>query len=98
MGGILSADILFKNEIALFAVHQNTACIKITEGHTWHPLHTLGAVSYTHLDVYKRQAQRLLEIIQQADTQLLSRPIETLKKQLHLHLKEYVFHVPNKKP
>ena len=37
MGGILSADILFKNEIALFAVHQNTACIKITEGHTWHP-------------------------------------------------------------
>ena len=25
MGGILSADILFKNEIALFAVHQNTA-------------------------------------------------------------------------
>ena len=44
MGGILSADILFKNEIALFAVHQNTACIKITEGHTWHPLHTLGVI------------------------------------------------------
>ncbi|KAA5446292.1 hypothetical protein [Bacteroides caccae] len=44
MGGILSADILFKNEIALFAVHQNTACIKITEGHAWHPLHTLGVI------------------------------------------------------
>ena len=33
-----------RNEIALFAVHQNTACIKITEGHTWHPLHTLGVI------------------------------------------------------
>ena len=49
-------------------------------------------------DIPPKEAQRLLEIIQQADTQLLSRPIETLKKQLHLHLKEYVFHVPNKKP
>ena len=49
-------------------------------------------------DIPPKEAQRLLEIIQQADTQLLSRPIETLKIQLHLHLKEYVFHVPNKKP
>ena len=29
MGGILSADILFKNEIALFAVHQNLSLIHI---------------------------------------------------------------------
>ena len=43
-------------------------------------------------DIPPKEAQRL------SDTQLLSRPIETLKKQLHLHLKEYVFHVPNKKP
>ena len=49
-------------------------------------------------DIHPKDAQHLLEIIQQADTQHLSRPIETLKKQLHLHLKEYVFHVPNKKP
>lgn len=31
-------------------------------------------------DIPPKEAQRLLEIIQQADTQLLSRPIETLKK------------------
>lgn len=38
MGGILFADILYKNEISLFAVHQNTACIQIIKGHDWHRL------------------------------------------------------------
>ena len=35
-------------------------------------------------DIPPKEAQRLLEIIQQADTQLLSRPIETLKKQTQI--------------
>ena len=38
MGGILFANILFKSEISLFAVHNNTACIRILEGHDWHNL------------------------------------------------------------
>jgi hypothetical protein len=42
--------------------------------------------------------QYLLEIIQQADTHLLSRPIAVLRKQLHLQLKELVFSILNKKP
>ena len=49
-------------------------------------------------DIPPKEAQRLLEIIQQADTQLLSRPISLHDALPILHLKEYVFHVPNKKP
>ena len=44
MGGILFADILYKNEISLFAVHQNTACIQIIKGHDWHRLPTVGII------------------------------------------------------
>ena len=49
-------------------------------------------------DIHPKDAQHLLEIIQQADAQLLSSPIEVLRKQLHLQLTELVFSVPNKKP
>ena len=45
-------------------------------------------------DIHPEDAQHLLKIIQQADAQLLSSPIEVL----HLQLKELVFSVPNKKP
>ena len=38
MGGILFAEILNTDEIALFAVHQNQACIRSKEGHDWYPL------------------------------------------------------------
>lgn len=44
MGGIILAEILYKNEIELFAVHQETACIKIVEGHDWHTLPTTGII------------------------------------------------------
>ena len=44
MGGILFADILYKNEISLFAVHQNTACIQIIKGPDWHRLPTVGII------------------------------------------------------
>lgn len=44
MGGILFAHILYKNEIALFAVHQDTACIRIMKGHDWHILPTIGII------------------------------------------------------
>lgn len=40
MGGILFAEILNTDEIALFAVHQNQACIRSKEGHDWYPLPT----------------------------------------------------------
>ena len=49
-------------------------------------------------DIHPEDAKRLQLIIQQADKQLLSHPIEVLRKQLHLQLKELVFSVPNKKP
>ena len=49
-------------------------------------------------DIHPEDAQHLLKIIQQADAQLLSSPIEVLRKQLHLQHKELVFSVPNKKP
>lgn len=43
MGGILFADILYKSEISLFAVHNNSACIRIKDGHDWHnlPIHSV---------------------------------------------------------
>ena len=51
MGGILFADILYKNEISLFAVHQNTACIQIIKGHDWHRLPTVvSLISYCYLE------------------------------------------------
>lgn len=44
MGGILFADILSKNEIALFTVNQGAACIRIAEGHKWMHLPTIGII------------------------------------------------------
>lgn len=44
MGGIIFADILYKNEIELFAVHQDTACIRIAKGHDWYTLPTIGMI------------------------------------------------------
>ena len=44
MGGILFAEILNTDEIALFAVHQNQACIRSKEGHDWYPLPTRGVI------------------------------------------------------
>lgn len=44
MGGILFADILYKNEISLFAIHQNTACIQNIKGRDWHRLPTIGII------------------------------------------------------
>ena len=45
MGGILFAEILNTDEIALFAVHQNQACIRSNEGHDWYPLPTRGVIA-----------------------------------------------------
>ena len=42
-------------------------------------------------DIRPEDARRLSEIIQQADKQLLTRPIEELGKRLHLQLKNIVF-------
>lgn len=47
MGGILFAEILNTDEIVLFAVHQNQACIRSKEGHDWYPLPTRG-ITYKH--------------------------------------------------
>lgn len=44
MGGILFAEILNTDEIVLFAVHQNQACIRSKEGHDWYPLPTRGVI------------------------------------------------------
>lgn len=44
MGGILFADILYKSEISLFAVHQDIACIRIEEDYAWHNLPTIGII------------------------------------------------------
>ena len=43
MGGILFAEILYKSEISLFAVHNNSACIKVIDGRDWHnlPIHNV---------------------------------------------------------
>lgn len=43
-------------------------------------------------DIHPEDAQHLLKIIQQADAATFTSPIEVLRKQLHLQLKELVFH------
>lgn len=45
MGGVLFVDILYKNEISLFAVHQDIACIRTIEGCDWHILPTKGVIA-----------------------------------------------------
>ena len=47
-------------------------------------------------DIHPEDAKLLSDIILQANKQLLSRPIELLGKQLHLHLENSVFLVTKK--
>ncbi len=49
-------------------------------------------------DISSEDASRLAQIIEQADKQLLSRPIEGLSKQLRSQLKEFVYTVLDNKP
>ena len=49
-------------------------------------------------DIHPEDAKRLQLIIQQADKQLLSHPIEVLEKQLHSQLTELVSPIQNNKP
>ena len=49
-------------------------------------------------DIRPEDAKHLSAIIQQANKQLLTRPIETLGKQLHLQLKNIVFPRTSIKP
>jgi len=44
MGGVLFADILSRNEISLFAVHNDSACIRIANGHDWYTLPTVNVI------------------------------------------------------